>query len=398
MDQLQRRSKELSRKLKVLTIIPSYNNGGTILDVVTKCLNYSDQVLVINDGSTDHSYRLLEQYGDTIKVISHPKNLGKGEAIKTGFIYAKDHQFNFVLTIDSDGQHFPEDIPYLLEESNRFPNAIIMGSRNFNVENMPSKNSFGNKFSNFWFKLFTGTDLPDTQSGFRIYPVKIIDQIKLVTWKYEFEVEILVKSSWTGYPIVPTPIRVYYPPATSRVSHFRPFQDFTRISILNTILATRAFFYEIPKRNYHQWRAHGFRKSLYRLFNNPAESNVDKSKAVGFGIFMGIFPIWGYQLIVGLIICQWLKINKPIFVVAANISIPPMIPFILFISYKIGALLMHEQKSLLFQHSEFTFASIRDNLFQYLIGAVVFSIIAGFLSFLISLLVLKRISVRKLNV
>jgi glycosyltransferase involved in cell wall biosynthesis len=141
-------------------------------------------------------------------------------AIKRGFAEAEKRHFDYVVTIDSDGQHYPDDIPYLINTLRRHPGSIIIGSRDMEREGIPGKSSFGNRFSNFWFKFDTGLDLPDTQSGYRIYPLKAISRLKLITWRFEFEVEILVKAAWRGISIKSVPVRVYYPPGDLRVSHF----------------------------------------------------------------------------------------------------------------------------------------------------------------------------------
>lgn len=101
---------------------------------------------------------------------------------------------------------------------------------------MPSKNTFANKFSNFWYKVETGQTLSDSQSGFRLYPLTRLKGMRFYTPRYEFEVEVIVRAAWRGVAVKNIPIRVYYPPQEERVSHFKPAKDFTRISVLNTCL------------------------------------------------------------------------------------------------------------------------------------------------------------------
>jgi hypothetical protein len=112
---------------------------------------------------------------------------------------------------------------------------------------VPGKSSFGNKFSNFWFWVETGLKMPDTQSGYRLYPVRQMKDIRFFTQKYEFEIEVLVRSSWKGIRIDTVPVNVFYPSKEERISHFRPFRDFGRISVLNTVLVTIAFLYIKPR-------------------------------------------------------------------------------------------------------------------------------------------------------
>jgi hypothetical protein len=127
------------------------------------------------------------------------------------------------------------------------PAAFIIGARNMDQASVPGKSSFGNKFSNFWFWVETGLKMSDTQSGYRLYPVKLMADTSFITRKFEFEIEVLVASAWRGIEITEVPVRVYYAEKENRVSHFRPFKDFTRISILNTVLVTIAFLYIKPR-------------------------------------------------------------------------------------------------------------------------------------------------------
>ena len=229
-------------------LMPTYNNGGTLRDVVERVLPFCADVIVVNDGCTDHSAEILASFGERITVVDYGRNRGKGYALKQGFKKAKSKGFDYALTLDSDGQHFPEDIPLFVNELEKHPNALIVGSRNLNQENMPGGNTFANKFSNFWFKVQTGIDLPDTQTGYRLYPLRNMSGLALLTSRYEAELELLVFSAWRGTDLIPIKINVFYPKGEERVSHFRPFWDFFRISVLNTVLCVVALVYGWPSR------------------------------------------------------------------------------------------------------------------------------------------------------
>lgn len=237
--------------MRTCAVIPTYNNLATVVDIVVRTLNYLP-VIVVADGPTDGTLEALQGINDDrLLILSHAKNRGKGYALKQGLRKAIELGYSHAVTLDSDGQHYPEDIPSLLRMSSIRPEAIIVGSRQLRQENMPGKNTFANRFSNFWFLLQTGFPLPDTQSGFRVYPLRNTHGISLMTRRYEAELLLLVFSSWANTPIVPLPIRVYYPPHDERVSFFHPFRDFTRISILNTFLCILAVIYGWPRSH---WR------------------------------------------------------------------------------------------------------------------------------------------------
>ena len=222
-----------------LIIIPTYNNAGTLEDVIRRCLAQGLPVLVVNDGSSDETASILERM--EVQSISHPKNLGKGQALISGFLEARRHGFKYALTIDSDGQHFPEDIPALLEEKGE--RTLVVGSRS--QMGADGGGSFANRFSNFWFRLYTWVDLPDTQTGFRLYPLNELPSLNLLSSRYEAELTLLVFSAWKGLKLKPVPVRVAYP--EDRVSHFRPGADFLRISLLNTLLLFVSLFYGWPR-------------------------------------------------------------------------------------------------------------------------------------------------------
>jgi glycosyltransferase involved in cell wall biosynthesis len=232
-------------KLKCCVIIPTYNNGNTIKEVLKNVLEFTENIIVVNDGSTDNTEDVLKNSKD-YEVINHIKNSGKGSALKTAFRRAIEKGFQYAITIDSDGQHKAEEIPLFIDAIDKSPDSFIIGSRNLNQENLPQKSGFANKFSNFWFRFIAGVRLSDTQSGYRLYPLRCISEMKLFSGKYEFELEVLVRAAWKGYKIISVPINAYYPPAGQRVTHFRPFRDFMRISFLNTILFFVAVFYVKP--------------------------------------------------------------------------------------------------------------------------------------------------------
>ena len=236
-----------STRQNTIIVIPTYNNAGTIAQVVTRALGQNLPVLVVNDGSTDGSASTLEtlcqQYSGQLHLITIAKNSGKGYALKEGFRFARRSGYEYVITLDADGQHFPEDIPVLLGSC--APHTLVVGSRNLTAEGMPRGNTFANRFANFWFKIQTLRNIPDTQSGFRIYPIGEISGVRFMTNRYEAELLLLVFSAWKGLKIASVLIRVDYP--EDRVTHFHPVRDFMRIFALNTLLCILAIVYGYPR-------------------------------------------------------------------------------------------------------------------------------------------------------
>ena len=219
------------RERGICVVIPTYNNGGTIIDVVNRSKNECDDIIVVCDGCTDSTLELLQEVKD-ITIVINPQNKGKGAALKRGFRKAMEMGFSYAITLDADGQHYPEDIPVLLEANIQHPGALIVGQRK-GVEN--AERSFGSKFanafSNFWFCVQTGRRLADTQTGYRLYPLKKLSCLSLLTSRYEAELELMVFATWHGVEIVSKQVDVFYPPKEERISHFRPVTDFSRIPV-----------------------------------------------------------------------------------------------------------------------------------------------------------------------
>lgn len=373
-------------EIKGCIVFPTYNNAGTLQGVLDRILLIVEKdatIIVVNDGCTDTTAAILEEYSDRIVVLTNERNSGKGFSLRRGLRKALELGFENAVTIDSDGQHYPEDIPLLVAKAKEHPGAVIMGSRNMDQEGVPGKSSFGNRFSNFWFKLETWISLPDTQTGFRIYPLAPLKRMRFFTTKFEFEIEIIVRLAWKKVAFHPVAIRVKYDPE-ERVSHFRPGRDFFRISVLNSVLVLGALLYYYPLRF--------FSKNTLRLIRDetikPQESNMRKAVSLGFGCFMGIVPIWGFQLLIGIPLAVLLRLNKVLFIAAANISIPPMIPFVIYASLMMGQLVMlgEVDHSAIFS---LTLDSVQDNLTQYLVGASLLAVAAFVVVFLVSFVLLK---------
>lgn len=381
------------RQLKCCVLIPTYNNASTVEKIVKTALQHTPDVIVVNDGSTDGTDVILEAVPQ-ITLIGYTKNKGKGHALKLGFQKAISLGFRYAITIDSDGQHNPDELPLFLDKLAAQPERLIIGQRHFKrIEHLPAKNSFANHFSNFWFRLQTGIDLADTQSGYRLYPLSLFENRRYYSRKFEFELEVLVRATWQGFPLETIPIVAHYPPNEERVTHFRPVQDFLRISLMHTILTTLAIVYFIPRRYYRKFR----HKKMRDIIRNDIISNQTPNgliaASIGFGVFMGIVPIWGYQLVVGLFLAHLFKLNKAVFFLAANISIPPFIPFILYLSYVTGSFVLGEGSW--YVSFDLDLASIPANLKQYLVGSVVLAIMAGVFAGLLAYVILPMIKSRK---
>jgi len=217
----------ISEKGKFAVIIPVYNHGQAVAEVVAKALRLNLPVFVVDDGSTDST-------GDNLALLSgfqllrHDENKGKGAALLTGFAEASKFAV-WAITIDGDGQHHPEESLNLINAIPEGRRPIMVGMRTGMAgKHVPWTSRFGRKFSNFWVFVSGGPCLRDSQSGFRIYPLPEAMNLGVVARRYQFEVEILVRAHWKGIPVIEAPVSVDYAAAGERISHFRPFVDFMR--------------------------------------------------------------------------------------------------------------------------------------------------------------------------
>lgn len=332
-------------------------------------MTWTDDVLVVNDGSTDNTHDILTEIAaeGRLTLIEYPdgQNRGKGYALKTALKKASEMGFERAITMDSDGQHFASDLPVLVECAESNPDAMIIGARNLNADGMPGKNTFANKFSNFWFLVETFQRLADTQSGYRLYPLQKMQGMHFFTPRYEFEVESIVRMAWRDVKVMNVPIHVVYP--EDRVSHFRPLRDFTRISILNTVLVICALFYFYPK---------CFARWIDRTLIHSTESAERMACAVGVGTAMGMMPIWGFQMITALAIAHLLKLNKIVVLAFSNVSLPPFIPFILYGGISLGGMILGRETSL--DMDNLTIENAMSDFLQYVVGAIPLALFFGF--------------------
>lgn len=205
-------------KNRLLVIVPCFNAGRHVRCVVEGVKRFVADVVVVDDGSTDQSFKEMKQVRG-VTVLRHKRNLGKGAALKTGFSFALKHKFDVVITIDADGQHKPYDIP-------RFVSAIpkgdiIVGSRMHRARGMPLSRLVANSLSSFFVSLLCRQKIPDSQSGFRLIKARVLRSISLSHDDYLVETEMLVRAARKGFKIVTIPIATIY---GTEVSHINPMR------------------------------------------------------------------------------------------------------------------------------------------------------------------------------
>jgi glycosyltransferase involved in cell wall biosynthesis len=323
--------------------IPVYNNAGTIADVVRRCREQISDIVVVDDGSSDADLRqLLKPLGVT--VIRHAANLGKGAALMTAFGYAAERGGQYMVTLDGDGQHLPEDIPRFLPRLS--PDTLLIGERREVVGTMPPASLFGREFSDFWVCIESGRAVSDTQSGFRAYPLRHILELRLNSRHYNLEVEVVTRAVWAGLKTESVPIRVRYMEPGQGVSSFRPFRDNLRISLMHTRLVLRQLA-PIPHRRHHSsdYRedAKGakntnltiplralralrvFAVNLLKRVWEENSSPLGLAAAAGLSALLGIL-LWPWGVIAVAYLAIRLHLNKFVALTALALCVPRALP------------------------------------------------------------------------
>lgn len=215
--------------MKVCVIIPTYNESDTIGNLVSKIKKLGFDVLVIDDGSTDNTREIVK--GKSVLLLENNTNLGKGSALRRGFDYAILNEYDFVVTMDGDGQHSPTEIVRFIELAQKERAGIIVGDRMQNCIGMPWVRQMTNSFMSRFISRLAGQHIPDTQCGFRLIKIDVLKNIKLISQRFEIESEILIKAARSGFKVISTPIKTIYQGEKSKISPFIDTLRFVRLII-----------------------------------------------------------------------------------------------------------------------------------------------------------------------
>ena len=314
----------------VWCVVPVYNNGATVWAVAEGCRKHLEHVLVVDDGSTDVEVAAL--FADTdIEVLAHPENRGKGAALLSALEYARQRGAQWMVTVDADGQHNPDDLPAFFPRIGNNPSSILVGARDFSVPDVPGGSKFGRRFSNFWIRLESGATVSDSQSGFRAYPVELLSQMHFRGGRYDFEVEVLSKAVWYGLSIKDVPITVFYPPKEERISHFDQWRDNLRLTHRHAMLMSRRLLpwphRKLVKPGETDWRnmvrhPRKFMALLLKENSSPVELGV----AAGVGILLATLPLIAFHTVAILYVATKLKLNRLLALNVQHLCAPPFVP------------------------------------------------------------------------
>jgi uncharacterized protein (DUF2062 family) len=312
----------------IAVVIPVYNQPDRLREVVRRSLVGHPRILVVDDGSNPQVAPLIADL--PVEVLRHEVNQGKGAALRTAARHLREQGAIHMITLDADGQHDPEDLPKMIAELRMHPEALIIGVRDFDSEAVPGSSRFGRAFGNFWVRLQTGARVHDIQSGFRAYPVTLLEALPCLTRRYAFEVEVVVRALWGGVPVREVPVHVHYTQAERRSSHFHKLWDNLRLTLLNTHLTMRSLL-PWPHRQVEDanrpmsitvWHPLRSIRTLLVERATPRELTF----AVALGVFLGAVPLIACHTLAILVAAALLRLNRVVAVAASQLCMPPIVP------------------------------------------------------------------------
>ena len=376
---------------KILIVIPLYNHGKTVLDVIERCKKIHEDVIVIDDGSTDLKKDQFKNINFIL--IQHDHNYGKGAAIMTAARQAAKLGMTHLVTIDADLQHKPEEFLLFKNAIYNSPETLYIGKRDLTSSSIPCASKFGRSFSNFWFRIQTGQSTGDAQSGFRAYPLFVFENLTLSEKHYSFEVEVIVKAAWAGVTIKDIDISVHYPPPKERISHFKLFLDNMRLTNLNTKLTLRSFLpiphKKIIKKTNHEFSIFKPLKSI-RLFLAHDVSPFHIAMSGSIGIFLGTLPLIALHTLVILLVAGFFRLNKIVAIGTSQLCMPPVVPAL---CIEAGYFLTHDNTFL----TDISFETIGnqglERLFEWCLGSLIIAPVLSLLSFITIFLMATAISI-----
>jgi glycosyltransferase involved in cell wall biosynthesis len=212
----------MQRSDKICVLIPAYNAQATLGAVLKKIEPLKGDIIVVDDGSSDETKRVVSEHG--ARLLEHSLNLGKGAALRTGFQYILQKDYEVVITLDADGQHDPEEIPSLLKVFKSVKPDILIASRATEFGKMTFLRRFWNRLGVKAVARLCHSDITDSQSGFRLIRTEVLKKVDLSTSRFETELELLIKACKKGFSVLSVPINTQKVDGTAS-SHFRPVTD-----------------------------------------------------------------------------------------------------------------------------------------------------------------------------
>jgi uncharacterized protein (DUF2062 family) len=407
-----------------VVVAPTYDNARTLPDVLGGVAALGLPLVVVDDGSADATAGLLAGAAagrdGAVTVLTHRRNRGKAAALRTAFAHATAAGYTHAVTIDTDGQHDPAEIPRLLERARREPAALVLGLRDEAAPGYPARSRLGRRMSNLFIRMESGLRVEDSQCGLRVYPLGLVAAVRCGAGRFGFETEVVTRAAWAGCPVVEVPVACRYLPPGERVSHLNPLVDTLRAFGMHARLLARAL---LPWPRHPQWppppppagpaaaapvgpRGNWLRRIAGWL--NPADawrqarrdrvSRETFSAGLAVGAFIGNLPAYGFHAPIGLYVAGRFHLHPAAVFVGTNISIPPIGPVLNVAAIALGHVLL---RGALPTPDAFDFEKhgvphvLRSRLLEWSLGSVLIGLACAAGVYMISYRVLRLAAVRE---
>jgi uncharacterized protein (DUF2062 family) len=337
--------------IRPVVVVPTYNNAQTLVGVLDRITRYELPVIIINDGSTDSTARILADWKSSspraagVHVLTNDFNRGKAAALRRGFARAGELGFTHAITIDSDGQLDPEEIPFFLKEINSAPHALVLGYRDQTRPDYPGKSKLGRGLSNLAIRFECGRRIYDSQCGFRAYPIYLIRDIRCRAGRFGYETEMITRAAWAHVDIRQIPVTCRYFQGQKRVTHFRIVRDTVRHICLHIFLVVRAAL-PLPHRAVHKSHTAADNDAdpdarfpaLSKLFRTISDRSQRRIVAISLamGVFISNLPNWGSHLLVAVYLSRVFGLNTAAAAIGSFFSTPPVGPLLIAVDIIVG--------------------------------------------------------------
>lgn len=352
-----------ANRFSACVVFPTFNNGLTLVGVLQSTYAVVGlPLIVVNDGSTDSTARALQEWrehspGVGAVIVRHPRNAGKAAALLSGFAAAVGEGYTHAVTLDTDGQLDPADIPALLKASAEKPEALILGSRLERPEGCPASNHFGRWMSNLMIRGECGLDIRDSQCGLRVYPLALMQVIRCHSERFAFESEVITRARWAGAEVIEVPVTCRYLDRKDRVSHFRPWVDTFRGIGLHFLLLIRAAAPwphaagargKVSIATQRRSARLGFHRLLdwmnplraWRDLRAGTQSRPVVAAGLAVGAFVANLPCYGFQTILSLYFAKRLHLHPGSVVAGSLLSTPPLGPLLIAAAFYVGGFVL----------------------------------------------------------
>jgi len=393
---------------RVAVIAPTYNHDRAIAGVLAGLAQYGLPIIVVNDGATDDTESVLLKWrgagaGEDRHTVTHPVNMGKAAALRSGFAEAARLGFTHAATVDTDGQHDPSDLRELLVASAECPSGLIIGARVKKGSGTPWASQIGRLLSNRLVWLESGVSVRDSQSGMRVYPLASMPSLNGSASRYGFETEVITLAGWSSVPVIERPIRNIYCVPGGRTTHFRVCHDTLASVAMHARLLLRALAPGPALLNQNDQQSTGTilrrlgrwfsPQRLRRMARGDAASQERLAASVGVGLLMATLPIYGVKTVICLWISGRFRLHPLAVIGTSSLSTPPLGLVFVALSICVGGLLINgsvPDLGAIDLRQAAQWSTVNALLVEWLLGSVIAGVGLGLLGYSVVRAILTR--------